>query len=754
VISGVLVVGSTISHYRILEKLGEGGMGVVYRAEDMKLKRVVALKFLPQTLTADSQARERFMREAQAAAALNHPSICTIHEVDERDGHTFIVMECVEGEDLRARICTGPFEFGDILNIAIQVAEGLARAHELGIIHRDIKPANVMVTPDGRARVMDFGLARLSGCVELTRAGTTVGTVAYMSPEQVRGRDVDHRTDIWSLGAMLYEMVSGRRPFDGDQEHSVMFAVLNEEPPPLRKIRPETPVELERVIGKMLSKDPSARYQTAADALAALRSTGRPSETRTAAVQPVTTEPKPTVAVMPFADMSPSGDQQYFCDGVAEEIINVLTHVKGLRIIARTSAFAFRAEDRDVREIGSRLSASAILEGSVRKAGNRVRITAQLVNVSDGCHVWSERYDRELEDVFAVQDEIAAAIADRLRVELTPEEEERLATPRTVDPRAHDAYLRGRHYFSEHWHSIWRDSDYSAIAIAFFERAIEIEPAYVLAHAELATILSFLTRWSSAEEYGERARSAAGKALKLDPQLAEAHTAMGAVLLNADGDWAGAEREHRHAVELNPGSATVHSDYGAHLAWEGRYDEAIAEIERAIELDPLDYITNASLAFAYHIARRYDDAIAALENVRRLFPHDKHAEHEQAAERVYARDDLPAAAEVLERLFPNDIRLAIAYAWLGRRDDAVRILEWWKTQRVEDVPYRVARVHAALGDKSEAFAWLETTLETRPLALLQINSDPEFDYLRPDPRFKDLMKRAGIPSGQLEGGLA
>jgi serine/threonine protein kinase/tetratricopeptide (TPR) repeat protein len=741
--------GATISHYRIIEKLGEGGMGVVYRAEDTRLKRPVAIKFLPSRVTTDTDARERFLREAQAAASVNHPNICTIHEVDEHDGMVFIVMECVEGEDLRARLRDGPLDPDAAIDIAIQVAEGLAEAHEHGIVHRDIKPGNVMLSPGGRVRIMDFGLARLAAGAELTRPGTTVGTAAYMSPEQIRGRDVDHRADIWSLGAVLYELLTGSKPFQADNEHAMLHAVLSEEPQRPRSLRSDLPQELEVVVLKMLAKDPARRYQTAHEALGALRDAAEP-EPRTALRSSVTATPKPTIAVMPFADMSPSGDQQYFCDGVAEEIINVLTQVSGLRVIARTSAFAFRGGDRDIREIGSTLGATSLLEGSVRKAGSRVRITAQLIDVGDGCHVWSERYDRDLEDVFAVQDEIAAAIADRLRVELTPDEEKRLAASRSVDPRAHEAYLRARHYFYEHWHSVWRDREHSSTVIRLFEHAIEIEPGYALAHATLAMILSFLTRWSSAEEYGDRARAMAAKAISLDPLLAEAHTAMGTVLLNADGDWAGAKRDHQRAVELNPGSAEVHCSYGEHLAWEGWYDEAIEEISRAIELDPLDYTTKSSLAFAYHIARRYDDAVAALEEVRRLFPEDKSVDFEQAAERVYARADLPAAAEALEKFFANDLRLAVAYAWMGRREEALRILDWWKEQKVEDVPYRIARIHAALGEKDAALEWLERTFETKPLALLQINSDPELDYLRPDPRFRELMERAGIPMGQLE----
>jgi TolB-like protein/Tfp pilus assembly protein PilF/predicted Ser/Thr protein kinase len=738
------MIGKAISHYKILEKLGEGAMGVVYKGEDTKLDREVALKFLSPNALGTEKERARFVHEAKAAAALNHPNICTVYEIDESDGTVFMAMEYVDGESLSDRIESGPVGIDEAVRIASEIAEGLGEAHAKGIVHRDIKPDNVMITSRGGAKIMDFGLARLSGASRLTKAGTTLGTILYMSPEQARGEGVDHRTDIWSLGVVIYEMLTGRVPFRGDYDQAVVYSILNESPEPVSAARPDVPPLLARVVEKMLAKDPTSRHADAEEFLRDLRGL----QSGTAAAREVSPS-APTIAVMPFSDMSPEKDQEYFCDGVAEEIINALTAVSGLRVIARTSAFAFRDEKEDIREVGRKLGAGTVLEGSVRKAGNTLRVTAQLVDATDGCHIWSERYDRELKDVFAIQDEIAAAIAQKLRIELTPQEEKRLATPRRGDPEAHEHYLRGLHYWSMRWKLIWKRADYAREAIAHFERAIEKDPTYAVAYAALAQLRSGLCRWISREGNCEEARAAAERALELDDTLAEAHTAMASVYLNADLDWSAAKEEHRRAIALNPGSASAHREYGAYLAWEGSYDKAIAEISLARDLDPLDYSTNLWLAFGYQVARRHREASEHFGELTRLFPDDKQAEIELAASRVYEQTDLEDAMAALKELAPNDIRLAVGHAWLGQRDEALRILKWWKTQEMEDVVYRVARVHAALGEKDEAFAWLEKTFETKPHALLQINSDPELDWLRADQRFEDLVRRAGIPSGQL-----
>ncbi|HEY5133509.1 MAG TPA: protein kinase, partial [Candidatus Krumholzibacteriaceae bacterium] len=456
------MIGRTISHYRILEKLGQGGMGVVYKAEDTKLKRTVALKFLPPEFTRDAAAPERFIREAQAAAALDHPDICTIYEIDEAEGRAFISMAYIDGELVKDKIERGPLKLEEAVEIAVHIAQGLQAAHEKGIVHRDIKSANVMLTSSGQVKVMDFGLAKLAGKTMVTKEGTTLGTAAYMSPEQARGEDTDSRTDIWSLGVVLYEMLTGLLPFRGEYEQALSYQIMNAAPEPITSLRTGVPMELERIVTKCLEKNRDERYQTAADLIADLRhlqravgagadvtqqsmaTAGRPAQRLRwwywaapvivvaiiAAVLLVemprraTNREEKSIAVLPFVDMSPGRDQDYFCDGMTEELINRLSNIQGLRVPARTSAFMFKGKTEDIREIGSKLNVRTVLEGSVRKAGSELRITAQLINVADGYHLWSETYDRELKDVFVIQDEISSAIVSALQLRLTPQEKQ------------------------------------------------------------------------------------------------------------------------------------------------------------------------------------------------------------------------------------------------------------------------------------------------------------------------------------------
>jgi len=538
------MIGRIISHYKILEKLGEGGVGVVYKGEDTKLKRTVALKFLPAELTRDPDAKKRFVHEAQAAGALDHPNICTIYEIDEAEGHTFISMACIEGQSLKDKIESGPvgangrspLPIDEALDIAIQVAEGLQAAHEKGIIHRDIKSANIMVTEKGQAKIMDFGLAKLAGQVRLTKTGTTVGTVAYMSPEQARGEEVDHRTDIWSYGVVLYEMVTGQLPFKGEYDQAVVYSILNEEPEPMTGLRTGVPMELERVVNKALVKSLDSRYQNAGDILVDLRLLRKELELMASKEQPSRENPQPSIAVLPFYNLSADKEQEYFCEGMTEEIINALTHVEGLRVVARTSAFSFRGKEIDVGEIGRKLSVETLLEGSVRKAANRLRIWVQLVNVVDGYHLWSERYDREMEDVFAVQDEISLAIADKLKVKLLRGEKTKLITHHTDDLEAYNLYLRGRY--------LWNKRTEGGIkkAIEHFKQAIKKDPSYALAYTGLADSYSTLTSYISIlpKEVFPKGRDAALKALEIDDTLAEAHASLALIRRDYEWDWAGA----------------------------------------------------------------------------------------------------------------------------------------------------------------------------------------------------------------------
>jgi serine/threonine protein kinase len=429
----VLSPGTVVSHYKIIEKIGAGGMGVVYKAEDTRLKRLVALKFLPADLTRDSGAKERFTREAQAASALDHNNICTIYEIDETDdGQMFIAMACYEGETMREKIKRDHLRVEEALDMAIQVAQGLAKAHEKRITHRDIKPANIMVTGDGVVKIMDFGLAKLTGQSGLTRAGTTVGTVAYMSPEQLRGGEIDYKSDIWSLGVVLYEMLTGELPFRGEGDQATIYSILNKEPQPVASIRRDIPGELESVVSRALTKNPESRYENMRDFLVDLRKAREELEVDVSE-RLSESKAKPSIAVLPFIDMSPQKDQEYFCDGMAEELINTLANLEGLQVASRTSAFQFKDKGHDIREVGRRLKVQSVLEGSVRKAGDRLRITAQLVSVADGYHLWSEKYDREMEDIFAIQDEISLAIVDNLKLKLLRQEKARLVKRFTED---------------------------------------------------------------------------------------------------------------------------------------------------------------------------------------------------------------------------------------------------------------------------------------------------------------------------------
>ena len=471
------MIGKTVSHYKILEKLGEGGMGVVYKAEDTKLKRTVALKFLPPGLTRDAEAKKRFIHEAQVASALDHNNICMIHEIDETkpapgepgDGQMFIVMAHYEGKILTDKIQKGPLKIDEAIEITVQMAQGLDKAHQKGIVHRDIKPGNIIVTEDGVVKIVDFGLAKLAGQVKITKTGTTIGTVAYMSPEQARGQEVDPKSDIWSLGVVLYEMVTGQLPFKGEYEQAVVYSILSEELEPISGI----PTGLERIIRKALTKSSEERYQHIEEILADLKSLRKEIEAELLQKQSKK-KSVPSIAVLPFRDMSPQKDQDYFCEGIAEELIDALVKVEGLKVASRTAAFQFEGKGHSIRKIGEELNVNTVLEGSVRKAGNRLRITAQLVNVADGFHVWSEKYDRDTEDIFAIQDEISLAIVDNLKVKLLKEEKAKLVKRHTDNKEAHDLYLKGRYFWNRRYEVGLQKS------IECFQLAINKDPHYAL----------------------------------------------------------------------------------------------------------------------------------------------------------------------------------------------------------------------------------------------------------------------------------
>jgi serine/threonine protein kinase len=745
----VLSPGTVISHYKIMEKIGAGGMGVVYRAEDTRLKRLVALKFLPPGLTRDSEAKERFTREAQAASALDHNNICTIYEIDETDdGQMFIAMACYDGETLREKIKRNPLRVEEALDIAIQVAQGLVKAHEKGITHRDIKPANIMVTDESTVKIMDFGLAKLAGQSRLTEAGTTVGTVAYMSPEQVRGREIDHKADIWSLGVVLYEVLAGELPFRGEGDQATIYSILNEEPQPVASIKRDIPGELEDLVSRALTKDPGSRYENMGDFLVDLRKAREDLEVDVSK-RLSESKAKPSVAVLPFIDMSPQKDQEYFCDGMAEELINALTNLEGLQVASRTSAFQFKDKGHDIREVGRRLKVQNVLEGSVRKAGDKLRITAQLVSVADGYHLWSEKYDREMEDIFVIQDEISLAIVEKLKLKLLRREKARLVKRFTEDEEAYNLYLKGRYFWNRrHEGGLQR-------GLECFQEAIAKDPNYALAYVGVADCYNLLGlfSWVRPKEAYPNARAAAQRALEIDSTIGEAHTSLGWISTWFDWDWPAAEIEFKQALALSPNYATAHEWYSLYLANSGRLNELEAVISRALELDPLSLIINATKGLCYYYMRRYDDAIA--QCLRTLEMDPNYAMAHLYLEWVYSAhgmwEQAIASGEKLVAISgESPVALGFlgsTYAMSGQHEKAAGILG-----RLDDLsrqgyvsPYYRAIIHMGLNDKGKAFECFEEAYLERSSFLASFKTAPIYgEYLGSDPRYHDLLKRIGL----------
>jgi TolB-like protein/cytochrome c-type biogenesis protein CcmH/NrfG/predicted Ser/Thr protein kinase len=612
------MIGKTISHYKILEKLGEGGIGVVYKALDTKLDRHVALKFLsPRALGTDEEAA-RFVREAKAAAALSHPNICTIYEIDDADGQTFIAMALIEGQSLKEKLASGRIELNAALRIATDVAEGLAAAHARGIVHRDIKPGNVMVTSEGRAKIMDFGLAKLLAGDDLTRSGSVVGTLPYMSPEQVRSEKPDGRSDIWSLGVLLYEMLVGQRPFRGDHPQAVLYSILHQDSEPLRGLRPEAPRGLESLVARMLARSPESRPASAAEVVCELRRLSvEPGSEGATQVLP-DREHEPAVAVLPFHNVSSDPEQEHLCDGMAEELINSLVRLGCLRVVARTSAFAFKGQDVDIREIGRKLSVNTILEGSIQRSGDRLRITAQLVDVTSGYHLWSERYEREMTDVFEIQDEICSALIEKLTGRLLPRERGAAAGVRTTDFEAYELYLKGRLLLDQRTVVAYERSR------RVFEEAIARDPTYPLPYTGLAEAFIRLNNMHrlTPQDAQLGATRAAARALELGPSLAETHVALGWIRWDFEDDLSSAETAFRRAIELSPGHARAHMRLAQLLEHTDRPEEALEEAERALRLDPMSASVRSWMVHFKARLRDWRGAVDLMRETLELHPAD------------------------------------------------------------------------------------------------------------------------------------
>ena len=748
------MIGKTISHYKILEKLGEGGMGVVYKAEDTRLRRPVALKFLLPELTRDPQAKERFINEARAASALDHPNICTIYEIAETDeGQLLIAMAFYDGESLKAKISRGPLDVGEATGIAAQIAAGLARAHSRGIIHRDVKPANIIVTTDGIAKIIDFGLAMLAGGARLTRTGRTTGTAAYMSPEQARGGDLDLRTDVWSFGVVLYEMLTGRLPFRCEYEIALIYSILNDEPKPVTSLRDAVPPGLERVVDKALAKRPSERYQSVAEMSADVCAASEElSGARAAPGQGRREETgagprKKSIAVLPFRSLSDSKEDEYFSDGTTEDIITQLSKVRELKVISRTSIMRYKHTDKSIPEIGRELGVATILEGSVRRAGGRVRIVAQLLDVQTDEHMWAETYDRSMEDVFAIQSDVAEKIAAALRTELSPVEKERIGRKPTESMEAYNLYLKGRFYWNK------RRPDDLKVAVDYFNKAIETDPRYALAYAGLASAYVILPGYTGVAptKFMPKAEAAARRALELDPTLGEAHAVLGQIKMMYEWDWAGGESEFKKAIELNPSYPTAHHWYCLGLSVVGRYDEAWVEIRRAQELDPLSLVISSCLGGGFYYERQFDKALDQFKKTLELDPNfaPAHLDVGLACLALGRSDEAIAEFQKVRELVGSGpyglAGLGYAYAQIGRKSEAEQILREL-LQFLEQgyaVSYDIAGVYLGLKDKDKALDWLEKAYEERSIDRFAY-MHPVWDELHSDPRFTAIMRKMGL----------
>jgi len=732
-------ISSNLGRYHLLEKLGSGGMGVVYKARDTHLGRTVALKVLSHGLTADKDLKTRFVLEAKAASALNHPNIITIYDIDQADGLEFIAMEHVQGKTIREIMADQKLVLSEALDFAVQTARGLHAAHSAGIIHRDIKPANIMATntPTGRwqIKILDFGLAKLTephrpdeSLDTATFKGAVIGTVAYMSPEQAEGRAIDARSDIFSLGVVLYEMLSGRKPFQGKSNLAVLNSILHEVPEPLAGI----PVELQKVVSRCLRKDPALRFQSVADVEVALEAC------RSLSFIPYGRSAK-SIAVLPFANVSGDKDNEYFSDGLTEEMINSLTKLPGLHVTARTSAFALRLKDLDIREVGSKLNVEYILQGSIRRAGNRVRVTAQLVNVETGYHLWSERYDREMTDVFVIQDEISQAIVETLRLQLTKE------TPHvrrhTPDFEAYSLYLKGR-YFQEK-----RTPEGYSKAKACFDQALTLDPEYALA---LMGVAEF--HWQNAfygfqypKEALLRAKEATIRSLEIDDTLPEAHAILGVLLGMTDCDWQAADRSFQRALQLDPNSSYALFRYANfYLRPQGRFDEAIKLIERTLASDPLSAVTLWALAYYFYSSKQYDRAMRHLLAIIDLEPSFYLAYCVMGL--IYAQQgmeekSITALEKACELCAGNPFTLgllAFGIGKAGKTKEALSLIERLRLEtRQSYVPAKAFMfAYAGLEDWQNVLDWAEKSIDDRdPMVIMNLLMDPTLDPIRRDPRY-------------------
>jgi len=783
--SETLQKGTILSgRYRIIEELGRGGMGVVYKAEDTKLKRTVALKFLPPELTHIPEVKTRFMREAQAAAALDHPNICTVHEFDEVEEKPFISMAYIEGQSLKDKLESGPLDLEEALRIAEQVAGGLQEAHKKDIVHRDIKSGNIMVTDNGQAKIMDFGLARTADRTLLTKEGSTMGTVAYMSPEQTQGEQVDQRTDIWSFGVVLYEMLTGELPFKGEHEQAVIHSILKEKPKSITDQKAEMPPSIEQVVFRALEKDPDKRYQQAEELLDDLKSISAgivPDEIKArlrkeklrkkkrailytgaaalviASVMMVLliftgpAEAIEAIAVLPLQNLTGNAEQQYFVDGVTDELIGQLSQISALRVISRQSVMRYRDSDKLLPEIARELHVDAVVVGSVQQASNTVRIRVQLIDALPEEHnLWGQMYEKPMTEILAMYNEVARAIVNEVQITLTPNEESRLASARQVNPQAYEAYLKGMSHLYR-----FTPQEIDA-ALHYFEQALEADPDYALAYVGISFV------WGCREQFGlvipseatPKNKAAAQKALELDDTLPEVHYKWAGIKTWSDWDWEAGEQAFKRALELKPNFAEALAYYSNLLCYMDRLDEALAMAERAQQLDPVNSVILSISATPYEYLRRYDDVTEIYQTALQTSPNDfvalaslwadyylkgMHEESLESAKAAFTVMGMAEIADVMARGYDEG-------GYRGAMTSAAETLAELSKQTYIS-PYFIAETYVFAEDKDKAMEWLEKAHEMRDPMMPYVGS-PIFDLLDDDPRYQDLLRRMNLPTGK------